>query len=213
MCGNDFSKFKIALECIKDREKFLEKTEKRIEGIKIYIKPGKTPKNKENHILKFENNLIFNKEEVSKDFIKYPIIFDSIQTILKFCEEKDIYLIQLKSDFWNYILNCYRVPINDNIFACLNLRKVFIDYPMLIIKKLKFNNNSIFAIDVLIFDGIDEFSFQFDEIINEFFKKNKLLSDLENSDILTKYHPYYVSTETKYSNKVGTRKVILIIHK
>lgn len=66
--------------------------------------------------------------------------------------------------------------------------------------KLKNENNSIFVIHILNYDGVDEFVFQLDQIINEYFKKNKQLTYFEKLQLLMRY-PYKDYKKTKYSNK------------
>ena len=200
---NKFSIFKKGISYIKDIENFLKVMDANKEDIYIkYIKPEKDPKNKEKYIIKLENDLIFKKEEGIKEGIKYPIIMDYINSLLSFSTINEIFLIQFTSDFWNYILNCYKEPILDNIYTCSKLREIFIKYRTLVSKI--FDKKSKIFIDAKNYDEIDEFAFLLDQIIKGYFIKNKQVIDIEKLVIITKYNPYYDYKEIKYSNKVDT---------
>ena len=197
----DFSMFKIAINYIKDIENLLKVIDTNKEDIyATYIQPEKEPKNKEKYIIELENYLTFKKEEKVKEGIKYPIIMDYINSILAYSKTNEVFLIQFTSDFWNYILNCYKEPIINNIYTCSKLREVFIIYRKLVSKM--FDKKSKIYIDAKNYDEIDEFAFLLDQIIKGYFIKNKQVIDIDKLVIITKYNPYHGHNETKYSNKI-----------
>ena len=200
----DFSTFKIGLHYIKDLENFLNVFDTNKEEIcKKYIEHKKDDKNKEKYIIKLGKSLVFKKEEIKIKGDKYPIIINYINSILKYCKENGIFLIQLSSDFWNYILNYYKEAIMNNIYICSKLREQFIKYRKLV-NDLITNKKSKIYTDLKNYDEIDEFSYLLDQIIKGYINKDKQLSDIDKLVFITKYNPYYNPNETKYSNKVDT---------
>ena len=200
--NSGFSAFKVGLRYIRDLENFLNVFVTNIDNIcKKYIEPNKDDKNKEKYIIKLGKSLIFRKVEIKIDTKKYPIIISYIQTILNHCKDKNIFLIQLTSDFWNYILNYYKSAISDNIYICHKLREVFIQYRGLV-NKLITNQKSKIYTDLKNYDEIDEFSYLLDQLIKGYINKNKELTEIDKLLLITKFNPYYDYNETKYSNKV-----------
>ena len=199
-----FSTFKIGLHYIKDLENFLNVLDTNKEEIcKNYIEPKKDDPNKEKYIIKLGKSLVFKKEEIKIKGDKYPIIINNIKSIIKYCKDKGIFIIQLTSDFWNYILNYYKDAIMNNIYICSKLREQFIKYRDLV-NKLIINKKSKIYTDLKNYDEIDEFSYLLDQIIKGYINKDKNLSDIDKLVFITQYNPYYNCNETKYSNKVDT---------
>jgi len=184
---HDYSKYKIALNYIKDIKIFLEIIDKNKENIyNKYISSVNNPKKNEEYIIKIDKSFRFRNEEekaISSQHInelenkiessdrekkEIPSIIGNINSIVKFSDEKAIFLIFFNSDFWEYILRFCKKPILDNILNCSNLRKSFFQYHNLVKKivpkkdKLKIYNdaNNIYE--------IDEFANLLDQIIKKY---------------------------------------------
>ena len=221
---HDYSKYKIALNYIKDIKIFLEIIDKNKENIyNKYISSVNNPKKNEEYIIKIDKSFRFKNEEekaISSQHInelenkiessdrekkEIPSIIGNINSIVKFSDEKAIFLIFFNSDFWEYILRFCKKPILDNILNCSNLRKSFFQYHNLVKKivpkkdKLKIYNdaNNIYE--------IDEFANLLDQIIKKYINNHKEIPDIEKLSFLTTYHPYYQRKKgSKYINKAET---------
>ena len=222
-----YSKYIIGLNYIKDIDIFLKVIDENKEEIyATFIKPDKDPKKHEKYFIKMDKSFKFKDVAISKEIessskkdIKseesfemdniakkeIPAVIKSIESILNFSSEKDIFLIYLTSDFWKYLLNFCRKPIMDNIYNCSNLRKRFKDYHQLVKKcfpkkdKLKINTdaNNLWE--------IDEFAILIDKIIKKYNDENKDVPDIEKLSFITTYNPYYQKEkENKYANKAET---------
>ena len=62
-------------------------------------------------------------------------IIENITSINIFSDTNGTFLIYFTNNFWKYILNTYNLPKQDNILICFNLRKLFLQYYELVIKK------------------------------------------------------------------------------
>ena len=227
----NYSKYQIALNYIKDIKIFLEVIDANKEEIyNKYIASDNDPKKNEKYykyIIKMDNNYKLKNDEnfekkeiisqqineqdnkIESDYLEkkeIPSIIDNINSILRFSEEKSVFLIYFTSSFWGYILNFCKKPILDNILNCSNLRNAFFKYYSLVkklipkkIDKMKINNDSNNLFE------IDEFANLLDQIIKKYINNNREIKDIEKLSFLTTYHPYYKKEKgEKYSNKAET---------
>ena len=159
----DFSIYKIALSYIKEIETFLNIIDSNKEEIYIkYFKNEDDPNIRKNYIIKIDKKLTFKKVDKKIGGIKYPIIIDYIKSIIKYSDENEIFLIQFSSDFWKYILNCYKEPKMDNILICSKLREIFIKYHKFVGKR--FDQRARIFTDANNYFEIDEFAFLLDKL-------------------------------------------------
>ena len=73
--------------------------------------------------------------------VKEPIfeLLENIESIINFSKKKSTFLIYFTNKFWEYILNYYNEPKQDNILICSKLREIFIDYFYLVNKVIPEN--------------------------------------------------------------------------
>ena len=50
---------------------------------------------------------------------------NKIKSIIDFCNDNNTFLIYFTNNFWQYTLNNYNEPEQDNILICFNLSKLF----------------------------------------------------------------------------------------
>ena len=52
-------------------------------------------------------------------------VINKIKSIIDFCNDNNTFLIYFTNNFWQYTLNYYNEPEQDNIFICFDLRNTF----------------------------------------------------------------------------------------
>ena len=107
----------------------------------------------------------------------------------------------MTNNFWNYTLNYYNEPNQENIKICFDLRVLFKNYYELVkIVFAKKDDKFTIKNEANIFLENDEFAFILDQIIKKFINDRKDLTDIEKLAFITKYNPYYIPGE--YSNRI-----------
>ncbi len=129
-------------------------------------------------------------------------MINNIKSIIKFCKDKNTFLIDFKFNLWQSLLKYHEEPTQDNIEICFKLRELYKEYYDLV--------NKVFDKKDIIFSYIrretinyfyhDEFGFLLDQIIQKYIDNNKELSNIKKLNIIVKYHPYY--KDPIYSNKI-----------
>ena len=133
-------------------------------------------------------------------------IFDllkSIKSIIEFSKDNNTFLIYFTNNFWQYTLNYFNEPKQDNILICSKLREIFIEYYNLVNKAIaeKDKDFGIIRKDAKTYFETDEFAFLLDQIIKKYIdNNNKELENIEKLAFIVKYNPYY--KDPKYSNKI-----------
>jgi hypothetical protein len=224
IANKDFPIFEIGLNYIKDIETFLNIIEKNKDDIYIKYNAKKIEKVIKLDNLKFKKNAKEGKQQNEnitkgtvitenakeqctegsnsnknkKEIIKEVI--NNIKSIIKFCKEKNTFLIYFTNNFWQYILNYYNEPTIDNIKICFDLREIFIRYYDLVLKIFE-KKDAKFTIkkEVINYFERDEFAFLLDQIIRKY-NENPEVKNIEKLRFITQYNPYY--RESKYFNKV-----------
>jgi len=107
----------------------------------------------------------------------------------------------LTNDFWQYALNYYFEPNQDNVKICYKLREAFNEYYKLVLKIFE-KKDAKFTIkkEAISYYERDEFAFFLDQLIRKYNNSEPELSNIEKLDFIRNYNPYY--RESKYSNKV-----------
>lgn len=114
IANKDFSALEKGLNYIKDIENFLNIIEKN----KAIIYEKYHPK-----IIKLDN-LKFKETNMKEENISIMIreknktifqVIENIKSIIGFSNEKRTFLLYLTNDFWQYVLNYYKEPNQDNI--------------------------------------------------------------------------------------------------
>jgi hypothetical protein len=122
------------------------------------------------------DNLKFKKTSMKEENIsireKNKTIFkviENIKSIIGFSNEKRTFLLYLTNDFWQYILNYYKEPNQDNIKICYKLREAFIDYYNLVLKVFE-KKDAKFTIkkDAINYFERDEFAFLLEQMIRKY---------------------------------------------
>ena len=133
-------------------------------------------------------------------------IFDllkAIKSIIHFSKENNTFIIYFTNNFWQYTLNYFNEPKQDNILICSKLRELFIDYYELVNKVIaeKDKDYGIIRKDAKTYFETDEFAFLLDQIIKKYIdNNNKELENIEKLAFIVKYNPYY--KDKKYANKI-----------
>ena len=133
-------------------------------------------------------------------------IFDllkAIKSIIHFSKENNTFIIYFTNNFWQYTLNYFNEPKQDNILICSKLREIFIDYYELVNKVIaeKDKDYGIIRKDAKTYFETDEFAFLLDQIIKKYIdNNNKELENIEKLAFIVKYNPYY--KDKKYANKI-----------
>lgn len=129
-------------------------------------------------------------------------LIDNIKSLIKFCNNKNTFLIYFTNNFWQYILNNFNEPKMDNIYICFKLRELFKDYKDLVLKIFaKKDEKYTIKKEANIYFERDEFSIILDQIIREYNNNpDNHMTNIEKLAFITKYNPYYI--EPKYSKKV-----------
>ena len=130
-------------------------------------------------------------------------LLKNIKSIIDYSGENNTFLIYFTNNFWEYVLNYFNEPEQDNILICSKLRELFIDYFNLVKKVIpeKDKDFSIIRKDANTYFERDEFAFLLDQIIKKYIdKNNKELQNIEKLNFIVKYNPYY--KDPKYSNKI-----------
>ena len=223
---NDFATFEESLRYITDIETFIsiiEKNKEKIfekynkEIIKLdELKFKKTSINKEIITEKPESDTLSqtssNMHEDKDDKIYMSVsqkknknifeLIDNIKSLIKFCNNKNTFLIYFTNNFWQYILNYFNEPKMDNIYICFKLRELFKDYKDLVLKIFaKKDEKYTIKKEANIYFDRDEFSIILDQIIREYNNNpDNHMTNIEKLAFITKYNPYYI--EPKYSKKV-----------
>ena len=191
-----------------NKEKIYEKyNSKKIEKIvKLDNLKLKIPKNEDN--VPTESNIISisskqNKEDKAQKKNKnIKDLINKVKLIIKFCKEKNTFLIYFTNNFWQYILNYYNKPKDDYIEICFKLRELFKEYHSLVLNIFKDKSES-FTIkkEAKIYFERDEFAIILDQIIRQYNNNSeKIKENIDKLAIIIKYNPYY--RESRYSNKV-----------
>ena len=156
-----------------------------------------------------EKNIISTKNETNaaeKKEINKKHIFDflnNIKSIIDYSKENNTFLIYFTNNFWEYVLNYFNEPEQDNILICSKLRGLFIEYFNLVKKVIpeKDKDFNIIRKDANTYFERDEFAFLLDQIIRKYIENNnKELENIEKLNFIVKYNPYY--KDPKYSNKI-----------
>ena len=196
--NKDFSTLEKGLNYIKDIETFLNIIEKNKKEIfeKYNSKIIKLDNLKFKKTKEEESASISNREKNKSIFE----VIDNIKSIIRFSNEKKTFLLYLTNDFWQYALNYYKEPNQDNIKICYKLREAFKDYHELVLKIFE-KKDAKFTIkkDAINYNDRDEFAFLLDQIIRKY-NNGPELTNIEKLAFITKYNPYY--REPQYSNKV-----------
>ena len=138
-----------------------------------------------------KDNLKLKKEKI-KDIIK------GIKAINNFPGENKFLLVYFKSDFWKSLLKEFNKPDSECFDVCWKLREIFIEYYKSI--KIICEKEKDIIKDIKNFYDIDEFAYQLNENIKNFFKaKNGKLNNSEIFGYIQKYNPYY--KEESYKHK------------
>ena len=127
----------------------------------------------------------------------------SIKSIINFSKNNKTFLIYFTNNFWQYTLNYFKEPKQDNILICSTLREIFIDYYKLVIDSIpeKDKNQGIIRKDAKVYFETDEYAFLLDKIIKKYIdNNNKDLKNIEKLAFIVKYNPYY--KDPKYSKKI-----------
>ena len=130
-------------------------------------------------------------------------LLKKIKSIINFSNENKTFLIYFTNNFWQYSLNYFNEPKQDNILICSRLRELFIKYKELVEKSIseKDKNFGIIRKDAKTYFETDEFAFLLDQIIRKYINNNnKELENIEKLAFIVKYNPYY--NDPKYSNKI-----------
>ena len=200
----DFAIFQCGLNYIKDLVTFIDIMEiNKEEMFNLYTQKD------EKCIIKLDDNLKFqivDKEEaynLDNENSTINKIIRNIKSIIEFCENNNTFLIYFTNNFWKYILNYFNEPTQDNISICYELRKLFLLYYDLVIKKFE-KKPKKFTIknEVINYFEIDEFAFLLDQMIKKHLSEKKDLESIEKLAYITKYNPYY--TDSKYYNQVSS---------
>ena len=195
--NNEFDIFENGLKYIIYIDIFIiviEKTKEEIINKYAILAPDLIP-------LKINPSLEFIKKE---NKIKNNIIL-AIDSIINYCKDKKVLLIDFTSNFWHKLLQNYDEPDEINIVKCYQLREIFIKYNNLDYTFLKKVKEIDIKKDIKKYFEIDEFAFILDKNIKKFLDINKEKKELSNSEIIgfaLKYNPYY--NEEKYSYKRET---------
>ena len=227
----DFQIFEKSLKYIKDIETYLNIIEKNKEKIfenynsskiekiiklddlkfkKLFVEDesNKMQRSTQEKVNNSETSLTLSKGIISfnvdkKKFKDILEVIDNIKSIIKFCNDKNTFVIYFTNNFWQYVLNYYNEPKSDNIVICSKLRETFILYHKLVFKIFKDKDVKKFTIkrDVSIYFERDEFAIILDLIIKKYNSNpEKEMTNIDKLAFITKYNPYY--KESKYSNKV-----------
>lgn len=192
----EFRVFENGLNFIIDMEIYISIIDKIKDKIlNTYIKSGK----KDFKSIKIKSNLTLQKKTKSEEIKN---IITDIQSIIKFSRENNILLVYFTSDFWINVLKEYNEPNPEAIRNCFNLRETFIKYYLLVdslIKKSNKDNNMKIKEDIKKYYDRDEFAFDLDKNIRNYFKKDKTIKDEEILGFIQNYNLYY--QEDKYALK------------
>ena len=143
------------------------------------------------NINNLENNL---KNHFISEVIK------NMNSIISFSKENNTFLIYFNNSFWQYILNYFNEPKQNNIWIYFQLRETFIKYYDLVtIIFAKKDNKFTIKKDAISYFKKDEFAFLLDRIIRKY-NNNREVNNIEKLAFITQYNPYYIMP--KYSNKV-----------
>ena len=127
-------------------------------------------------------------------------LLKSIKSIIDFSNDNKTFLIYFTNNFWEYVLNYFNEPEQDNILICSNLRELFISYYNLVKTAIPEKDKDFSIIRKDYFER-DEFAFLLDQIIRKYIdNNNKELENIEKLIFIVKYNPYY--KDPKYSNKI-----------
>jgi len=139
-----------------------------------------------------------NENNLKNHFISE--IIRNMKSIISFSKENNAFLIYFNNIFWQYILNYFNEPKQNNIWICFQLREIFIKYYELVNKIFaKKDNKFTIKKDAINYYEKDEFAFLLAQIIRKY-NNNKEVKNIEKLAFITQYNPYY--REPKYSNKV-----------
>ena len=139
-----------------------------------------------------------NENNLKNHFISE--IIKNMKSIITFSKENNTFLIYFNNIFWQYILNYFNEPKQNNIWICFQLREIFIKYYELVEKIFaKKDNKFTIKKDATSYFEKDEFAFLLDQIIRKY-NNNKEVNNIEKLAFITQYNPYY--REQRYSNKV-----------
>jgi len=191
----EFAVFENGLNFIIDMEIYISIIDKIKDKIlNKYIKSDK----KDFKSIEIKSNLILQKKEKSEEIKN---IIAEIKSIIKFSEKNNILLVYFTSDFWINILKEYNGPNPKAIKNCYSLRETFIKYYELVDSLFKKSNKDNMKIkeDIKKYYDRDEFAFDLDKNIRNYFKKDKSLKNEEIVGFIQKYNPYY--QEEKYTLK------------
>ena len=139
-----------------------------------------------------------------KENISILEVIKDIKSIINYSNENKTFLIYFTNNFWQYILNSFKEPKQDNILICYKIREIFIKYHKLVMnvfgKIEKGKSKSPIKKEAFSYFEKDEFAFLLDQIIRKYINNNKELDNIEKLAFITEYNPYY--KDNKYSNKI-----------
>ena len=149
--------------------------------------------------IKEEKNSNIEKKNMNHTLLK---IIKKINSIITFCDLKNIFIIFFTNEFWKEMLNYCSEPNQDGIYFCSKLRDAFTLYHNLVIKIFEKKEKKKFTIknEAMNYFDNDEFAFILDHIIRKYIDNNKEITNIEKLAFITQYNPYYI--EPKYHSKV-----------
>ena len=128
-------------------------------------------------------------------------VINKIKSIIDFCNDNNTFLIYFTNNFWQYTLNYYNEPEQDNIFICFDLRNTFKKYYKLVNKIFKKDEASPIKKEAKIYFERDEFAIILDQLSKNYNNNpKKEMTNMEKLNLIIKYNPYY--SEPSYSKNV-----------
>ena len=126
-------------------------------------------------------------------------LIKNINSLIKFCDNENTFLVHFTENFWKYVLNYYKDAKQENIKNCFDLRKAFKKYYELVEKMFgkseKKDKHHLIYKDAKNYFLRDEFAFLLDQIIRKC-NENSEVEPIEKLRFITQYNPYYI--EEKY---------------
>ena len=124
-----------------------------------------------------------NENNLKNHFISE--IIKNMKSIITFSKENNTFLIYFNNIFWQYILNYFNEPKQNNIWICFQLREIFIKYYELVEKIFaKKDNKFTIKKDATSYFEKDEFAFLLDQIIRKY-NNNKEVNNIEKLAFIT----------------------------
>ena len=128
-------------------------------------------------------------------------VISKINSIINFCNDNNTFLIYFTNNFWQYSLNYYNEPEQDNILICFALRNTFKKYYELVNKIFEKDEASQIKKEAKIYFERDEFAIILDQLIRNYNNNpKKSMTNMEKLNMIIKYNPYY--SEPSYSKNV-----------